>query len=172
MTFCPSLLSISEIEATFGQNQSILWLELSNINHPLHPLSFHCWVAIVTLTPNLAESSLQLMAQRVVAPGHSCLECRRRKIKCDRSLPCSYCARIKLQCSYPSWRPNRGIPGESDLAAKVQALECTLQSLEQKITRIGDLSHVSAELSSRQDHTEREHQFPIVSIRQNQRTIR
>ncbi|KAL7919897.1 fungal-specific transcription factor [Trichoderma austrokoningii] len=81
------------------------------------------------------------MARRVIAPGHSCLECRRRKIKCDRALPCSYCARIKLQCSYPSWRPNRSSSRESDLAAKVQALECTLQSLEQKITRVRDLSH-------------------------------
>lgn len=104
------------------------------------------------------------MARRVVAPGHSCFECRRRKIKCDRSLPCSYCARIKLKCSYPSWRSNRGNPGDSDLAAKVQALESTLQSLEQRITRMGDLSHVNAELPSRQEHTEREHQSPIVSI--------
>lgn len=105
------------------------------------------------------------MARRVVAPGHSCFECRRRKIKCDRSLPCSYCARIKLKCSYPSWRPNRGIPGESDLAAKVQVLESTLHSLEQKISRIGDLSHVNAELPSSQDQTGREHQSLIVSIR-------
>lgn len=105
------------------------------------------------------------MARRVVAPGHSCFECRRRKIKCDRSLPCSYCARIKLKCSYPSWRPNRDNPGESDLAAKVQALESTLQSLEQKITRIGDLSHVNTEFPNGQDRAERELQSPIVSIR-------
>lgn len=131
---------------------------------------FHCWVATVTLTPNLAESNFQLMARRVIAPGHSCLECRRRKIKCDRSLPCSYCARIKLQCSYPSWRPNRSSSGESDLAAKVQNLECTLKSLEQKITYIGDLLHANPELPSRQDHAQREHQFPIVRIQQNQRT--
>jgi hypothetical protein len=108
------------------------------------------------------------MARRVIAPGHSCFECRRRKIKCDRSQPCSYCARIKLQCSYPSWRPNRGSPGENDLAAKVQALESTLQSLEQKITRIGGLSHVDTELPSRQDPTEREYQTTIVSIRRSQ----
>ncbi|KAK6448822.1 hypothetical protein FP744_10005072 [Trichoderma asperellum] len=101
------------------------------------------------------------MARRVIAPGHSCLECRRRKIKCDRSLPCSYCARIKLQCSYPSWRPNRSNHGESDLAAKVQSLECTLQSLEQKITRIGNLLNANPELPIRQDHAEREHQFSI-----------
>lgn len=143
----------------------------SNDIHILHthPLRFHCWVAIVTLTPGLAESNLQLMARRVIAPGHSCLECRRRKIKCDRSLPCSYCARIKLQCSYPSWRPNRSNHGESDLAAKVQSLECTLQSLEQKITRIGNLLNANPEPPSRQDHAEREHQFSIVRIRQNQR---
>lgn len=140
--------------------------QISNIiNHYVHRLPFHCRVAIATLTPNLVEPSPQLMARRVVAPGHSCFECRRRKIKCDRSLPCSYCARIKLKCSYPSWRPNRDNPGESDLAAKVQALESTLQSLEQKITRIGDLSHVNTELPNGQDRAERELQSPIVSIR-------
>ncbi|KAL6876811.1 hypothetical protein J3F83DRAFT_727172 [Trichoderma novae-zelandiae] len=42
------------------------------------------------------------MTRRVIVSGRSCLECRRRKIRCDRSLPCACCTRIKLQSRYPS----------------------------------------------------------------------
>lgn len=30
----------------------------------------------------------------------SCLECQRRKIKCDRNDPCAHCVAVKTQCSY------------------------------------------------------------------------
>ncbi|KIX10698.1 uncharacterized protein Z518_01782 [Rhinocladiella mackenziei CBS 650.93] len=33
-------------------------------------------------------------------PAFSCLECRRRKIKCDRNEPCAHCVAAKLQCAY------------------------------------------------------------------------
>ncbi|OTA58346.1 hypothetical protein K449DRAFT_373818 [Hypoxylon sp. EC38] len=33
-------------------------------------------------------------------PALSCLECRRRKIKCDRNEPCAHCTSAKLQCTY------------------------------------------------------------------------
>ncbi|KAH7131106.1 fungal-specific transcription factor [Dactylonectria macrodidyma] len=39
---------------------------------------------------------------RRAAPGRSCLECRRRKIKCDRSFPCGYCVKIRHRCQYPT----------------------------------------------------------------------
>lgn len=104
------------------------------------------------------------MAHRVIASGRSCLECRRRKIKCDRSLPCAYCKRIKLQCTYPPWQQNRSTGGEEALEARVQFIESALQSLEQKITRIGSLLQVGTELPSRQDHGEQGHQFPTVRI--------
>lgn len=48
------------------------------------------------------------MARRAIAPGRSCLECRRRKIKCDRASPCAYCIRLKLPCQYPSSRKQYG----------------------------------------------------------------
>ena len=33
-------------------------------------------------------------------PALSCLECRRRKIKCDRNDPCAHCVSAKTQCTY------------------------------------------------------------------------
>ncbi|KAL7621971.1 hypothetical protein AAE478_007472 [Parahypoxylon ruwenzoriense] len=33
-------------------------------------------------------------------PALSCLECRRRKIKCDRNDPCAHCVSAKSQCAY------------------------------------------------------------------------
>lgn len=48
------------------------------------------------------------MHRREIAPGRSCLECRRRKIKCDRSHPCSYCIKVHIHCQYPPPRPSHG----------------------------------------------------------------
>ncbi|KIW15897.1 hypothetical protein PV08_05947 [Exophiala spinifera] len=33
-------------------------------------------------------------------PALSCLECRRRKIKCDRNEPCTHCVSAKIECTY------------------------------------------------------------------------
>ena len=33
-------------------------------------------------------------------PALACLECRRRKIKCDRSEPCTHCVPTRTQCTY------------------------------------------------------------------------
>lgn len=46
------------------------------------------------------------MPRREIGPGRSCLECRRRKIKCDRSHPCSYCVKVRIHCQYPPPRPS------------------------------------------------------------------
>jgi hypothetical protein len=37
-------------------------------------------------------------------PALSCLECQRRKIKCDRSEPCARCVSVKAQCTYKLYR--------------------------------------------------------------------
>lgn len=38
--------------------------------------------------------------QRRRRPALSCIECRRRKIKCDRNSPCSHCVTAKSDCTY------------------------------------------------------------------------
>ncbi|KAL6701634.1 fungal-specific transcription factor [Trichoderma pleuroticola] len=101
------------------------------------------------------------MPRRVIASGRSCLECRRRKIKCDRSLPCAYCTRTKLQCKYPSRRQNIVSDEDDDLANRVHSIECALKSLDQKVTHIGSKLQVSLEASSRQSRSERDDQLYV-----------
>ena len=104
-----------------------------------YPLSYN------TGFPHLGmESSPPKPPGSVVNPPsaivRSCLECRRRKIKCDRSVPCSYCVKVKIQCSYP---PPRDVsqksvdhPTGEDLVTRIARVEQTLESLE------GSLSHI------------------------------
>ncbi|KAH8884071.1 hypothetical protein GQ53DRAFT_731238 [Thozetella sp. PMI_491] len=45
-------------------------------------------------------------------PALSCLECRRRKIKCDRSEPCAHCVSAKIRCVFRVYR-DEPIDGQS-----------------------------------------------------------
>lgn len=72
--------------------------------------------------------------------GKSCLECRRRKIKCDKALPCSYCVKVKVRCTYPprksSPRENSQNPLGQELTTRIENIECTLRSVEQSLSQI------------------------------------
>lgn len=66
------------------------------------------------------------------APGpvalrpHACVLCQRRKVKCDRSLPCSGCTKAQTQCEYrdplPPRRRKKKLP-EAEMAARLQRYE-------------------------------------------------
>ncbi|KAL2815284.1 fungal-specific transcription factor domain-containing protein [Aspergillus cavernicola] len=71
---------------------------------------------------------------REIAPGRSCLECRRRKIKCDRSHPCAYCVKVRINCKYPI-RPT--LHDEHSLT-RVASLETKLLAVEKRLAEIGD----------------------------------
>ncbi|OHE99122.1 hypothetical protein CORC01_05615 [Colletotrichum orchidophilum] len=43
---------------------------------------------------------MERQTRRRRRPALSCLECRRRKIKCDREEPCGHCTTSKLSCTY------------------------------------------------------------------------
>ncbi|KAL7807267.1 hypothetical protein V8C26DRAFT_439420 [Trichoderma gracile] len=50
-------------------------------------------------------------------PALSCIECRRRKLKCDRKIPCSRCVSTETQCSYTTYyqdklRARHGLDGQ------------------------------------------------------------
>lgn len=47
-------------------------------------------------------------------PALSCIECRRRKIKCDRTDPCAHCVAAGSQCTYRIYRDPQVIrrPGQ------------------------------------------------------------
>jgi hypothetical protein len=81
----------------------------------------------------------------------SCLECRRRKIKCDRCLPCSYCVKVKIQCSYPpsvAGQKSDNHPNEKDVTTRVTKIEQTLESLEGSLSQIRQLLQIQASSSA------------------------
>ncbi|KAL8765009.1 MAG: hypothetical protein Q9203_006766 [Teloschistes exilis] len=61
---------------------------------------------------------------------HSCVICQRRKVKCDRTDPCSNCAKHRVQCEYrspaPPKRRKRASP-DPDVHAKLKRYEYILQ---------------------------------------------
>lgn len=74
----------------------------------------------------------------------SCLECRRRKIKCDKSIPCSYCVKVKIKCRYPAPKSTPNKVGSSSLSnealsARIDGIENSLQSFEHSISQIWEL---------------------------------
>lgn len=80
-------------------------------------------------------------SHRRVAPGRSCLECRRRKIGCDRSHPCSYCVKTKVQCTYPdtAFSTGNGSGASSPLQERVDVIDNRLMLLEQSVAEIKDI---------------------------------
>lgn len=50
---------------------------------------------------------MERIPRRRRRPALSCIECRRRKIRCDRGQPCQHCVSAKLQCAYRFYREPR-----------------------------------------------------------------
>jgi hypothetical protein len=48
-------------------------------------------------------------------PALSCLQCRRRKIKCDRNDPCRHCVSAKTQCAYKVYSNEPVVQHQSQL---------------------------------------------------------
>lgn len=44
-------------------------------------------------------------------PALACVDCRRRKIKCDRNNPCAHCVATKTPCIYQPYRNGAGVTG-------------------------------------------------------------
>jgi hypothetical protein len=99
------------------------------------------------------------MPRRQIAAGRSCLECRRRKIKCDRGVPCQYCVRCEIRCLYPPGprqTQGNGNATEGIVASRLQTLEASYTGLEQEISQ----------MKKRLDGTEaREGQVPLSHVR-------
>ena len=47
---------------------------------------------------------MERKSRRRRRPALSCLECRRRKIKCDRNDPCAHCIAAKTKCAFRIYR--------------------------------------------------------------------
>ncbi|KAJ6056809.1 uncharacterized protein N7446_007700, partial [Penicillium canescens] len=86
------------------------------------------------------QRKIQPDVTRLSSTGKSCLECRRRKIKCDKALPCSYCVKVKVRCAYP---PRKGVSRndsqdlpDQELGTRVETIERTLISCEESLSQI------------------------------------
>lgn len=78
-----------------------------------------------------------MSSRRSVAAGRSCLECRRRKIKCDRAYPCSYCIKTKTNCAYPAVKSTTNT--DDDVAARLAIVEQRMTSFESDLSEIKQL---------------------------------
>lgn len=58
-------------------------------------------------------------------PALSCLECRRRKIKCDRENPCGQCVSAGTGCTFRTYRDGPGIPPSMSTSPSRQARQST-----------------------------------------------
>ncbi|KAL3459693.1 fungal-specific transcription factor domain-containing protein [Aspergillus heterothallicus] len=76
------------------------------------------------------------MPRRETAPGRPCFECRRRRIKCDRSHPsCSYCTKVRVDCRYPV--AARSVLDDDQTAlSRIADLESRLLAVEQRLPDI------------------------------------
>jgi hypothetical protein len=94
--------------------------------------------------------SSKLMINSSSATVRSCIECRRRKIKCDRSLPCSYCVKVKIQCSYPQPKDQKSDnnPTGEDLINRIAKVEQRLESVDQSLSQIRQLLQTQASSSA------------------------
>lgn len=126
---------------------------------PLSPTRFYVRIVILTIAILLHYRSLCLIHSRQrqsvlgeimshaainTVAAKSCLECRRRKIKCDKLVPCSYCVKVKIKCCYPAPRSTSnkdGSLGQSNevLGTRIDRIESTLQSFENSISQIREL---------------------------------
>jgi hypothetical protein len=88
------------------------------------------------------------------APGRSCMACRKRKIKCDREQPCSYCIKLRLQCVYTDLnRTEKGRPVD-DLGSRLKRIEMMLERLEQKVTSTANPQPIENDVSRNYDPEE------------------
>ncbi|OTA98001.1 hypothetical protein M426DRAFT_70591 [Hypoxylon sp. CI-4A] len=89
----------------------------------------------------------------------SCVTCRRRKIRCNRNVPCSNCVRSGCQCDYPgsgrkpSQRPNKNGPqydrtAQARLLDKVRRLEEMVEDLSGKVESNNQESAVDSQSPS------------------------
>jgi len=69
-------------------------------------------------------------------PAKSCIECRRRKIRCDRNNPCSHCVSGKSRCTYKAFRTE-----------SLNNQRSSLWSLEPQSTPVEPSQHINEDRS-------------------------
>lgn len=73
--------------------------------------------------------------------ARSCVTCRRRKVKCDKQVPCSNCTKAQIQCVFPApgrapRRPRQGkavSERETELLKRLRRLEGVVEELSGQV---------------------------------------
>ncbi|KAF2705907.1 hypothetical protein K504DRAFT_387062 [Pleomassaria siparia CBS 279.74] len=86
------------------------------------------------------------------APGRSCVACKRRKIRCNREEPCSYCTKLGLQCAYPNAKQSEKERCTDDVMSRLQRIELLLERLDAKASISGSTSAQSTGDATPLDH--------------------
>lgn len=83
-------------------------------NYDWEPLKYHNQTNAVTMT-----------GERVNATNRplSCHHCRKRKVACDKLLPCQPCRHSGLTCVFPSGRKQTSRTDNSELLRRISRLE-------------------------------------------------
>lgn len=74
------------------------------------------------------QTSHQVQLQYSTRNNPSCVACHRRKVRCDRKVPCTRCSRAGWTCVYPSPERDtpRKIPPLQDISERLARLETIL----------------------------------------------
>ncbi|KAL3463250.1 hypothetical protein BJX64DRAFT_126196 [Aspergillus heterothallicus] len=98
--------------------------------------------------PSSSPSEASPTPDYAVLKPKSCLACRKRKVKCDRQLPCGNCSRWTIECIFPS--PIRRCPRPRTKIGAVpsrgdQALYDRIHMLEAQVSELTETVSVQAE---------------------------
>jgi Fungal Zn(2)-Cys(6) binuclear cluster domain len=83
-------------------------------------------------------SSRESSAKAVDGLHNACISCRSRKLKCDKSYPCSNCQARSVECKQQQLVHNRGvrkrdIPSNTDASSTLTAILSRLERIEATI---------------------------------------
>ncbi|KAF2224698.1 fungal-specific transcription factor domain-containing protein [Elsinoe ampelina] len=119
-----------------------------------------------TPPPNRSNSTSQPPAPVVDSHGRvlnprSCVTCRRRKVKCDKSHPCANCVRAHIDCVFPTpgrapRRPRKHTDGrDSELLERLRRLEGVVKGLGVDVDTSGGQSgeHTAKDARIHEDHS-------------------
>ena len=99
---------------------------------------------------NTSNTQSQIQSQPATHGPHlnprSCVICRRRKVRCDKTDPCKNCRKAGIECTFPL--PGRAPrkarkPPDTELLARLRRLEGVVQTLGVGVDEDGNVSSTS-----------------------------
>ncbi|RDW74641.1 Zn(II)2Cys6 transcription factor [Aspergillus mulundensis] len=98
------------------------------------------------MTSNAPET-IQARRQRLSSVPRACEGCKVRKIRCDRTVPCSNCQISKITCRHPNERTKGQLQVEkiANLEALVERLDRQYRDLESRLAAVESLPRTSVQ---------------------------